>query len=204
MGGSQSGTRSSKPLLYDDVYETTSATATTLYCCCLRRNIQLPIKYGSDQKQQAYRLQEYPMLMDPVAYRVHSAFTDKRFVKAMFRFVESSGHISLQETESDDVAEVSPLVVFCLNNSSVDADAGRALSEAREGNDVFLVVIKKVNPNSPYNNTLSLSAKNRRRIGGCGIMMYSTDSKKFQETDDNMDMLRRLRHFLLDAAVEID
>ncbi|XP_071099403.1 uncharacterized protein [Haliotis cracherodii] len=202
MGGTQSGKRSSQPLLYGDEYDT--PTASTLYCCCLGRKIKLPIKYGSDQKQQAYRLQEYPMLIDPVAFRVHSAVADKRFGKAMIRFVERSGHVSLQDTETDDVTAVSPLIVFCLNNSSVDADAGRALSEAREGNDVFLVVIKNVNPSSTYNNTLSLSAKNRRRIGGCGILTYSTDSRKFQETDDNMDMLRRLRHFLLDAVVEID
>ncbi len=77
-------------------------------------------------------------------------------------------------------------------------------SSVADGLDVFLVVVKLVGPTTSYNQALSLSAKNRRRIGGCGVLVYSTDAKRFQETDDNMDMLRRLRHFLLDAIIETD
>ncbi|XP_046356722.2 uncharacterized protein LOC124135439 [Haliotis rufescens] len=143
--------------------------------------------------------QRHPFLNEPVCFYFEPG---SHMEQDTLTFVQDVGQFPLQKCARSDVRSVSPLIVFTLCYTRVDEDANSILRQARDGHDVFLVVIESAYKHSAItiSNVPHLSSRTRSRIGESGTLVYSLDCKSFQETSQNMQMIQRLRKFLIDTV----
>ncbi|XP_046555284.1 uncharacterized protein LOC124264579 isoform X2 [Haliotis rubra] len=167
--------------------------------CGIKRFIADVKSFDRHMTQSRVTFQRHPYLNEPVCFYF---VPGSHMEQDTLTFVQEVGHFPLQKCARTDVRSVSPLIVFTPCYTRVDEDANSILREARDGPDVFLVMIESAYKHSTISNMPYLSSKNRRRIGDCGTLVYSLDYKSFQENSQNLQMIQRLRQFLIDTVEE--
>ncbi|XP_067655295.1 uncharacterized protein [Haliotis asinina] len=168
-------------------------------CCGINRFLSNVKPFDRHMIQPRVTFQRHPYLNEPVCFYFAPG---SHMEQDTLTFVQEVGQFPLQKCARTDVKSVSPLILFTPCYTRVDEDANFILREARDGHDVFLVVIESAYKHSADSKLPYLSAKNRRRIGDCGTLVYSLDYKSFQETSRNMQMIQRLREFLIHTLEE--
>ncbi|XP_067655658.1 uncharacterized protein [Haliotis asinina] len=110
-------------------------------------------------------------------------------------FIEEHGKFQLKACRRQSAAVVSPLVVFSPCYTMPDADAKSVLGHSRDGKDVFLVIVEPVYSHKPKKQA-SLSESVQAKIGSYGVLSYSLDTKTYDKTQSNIELVTKLRGFV--------
>ncbi|XP_046367529.2 uncharacterized protein LOC124142884 [Haliotis rufescens] len=110
-------------------------------------------------------------------------------------FIEEHGKFQLKACRRQTAAVVSPLVVFSPCYTMPDADAKSVLGHSRDGEDVFLVIVEPVYSHKPKKQA-SISESVQTKIGAYGVLSYSLDTKTYDNTKPNIEMVTKLRDFI--------
>ncbi|XP_041367834.1 uncharacterized protein LOC121382320 [Gigantopelta aegis] len=127
------------------------------------------------------------------------------------QYVESRANVTMKACKPQNLMVVSPLLLFAPCHKQNEDDAKAALKQARDGDDVFLVLIEPIYQDNSKAKPVHVSDHVKDRLGALASLTYSVDCHCFTESSDNLATLGEIRTFfnandLLDGqcAMEAD